>query len=107
MERVENAYLAPFTGNSGDLKLDPVPTSNYYYTVTGDTIQGENTDLGFYTEFKAQRYPIGLPVDIRNQTDVWGPISDNETQPNDFSQFLAPIKNFFNGIAEGFIGKKK
>jgi len=52
------------------LALKPA-TPQYYYTITGDVVQGDNKKAPQYTQYATSRFPINEPADIATQLTAW------------------------------------
>lgn len=105
---MNNNNFAPFGKFSGDLNnTRTVPTGEYYYNATGDVVPGSNTNVQQFSEFNYQpaRYPIGTPIDVRTQNDVWDSNTSSEATPI-WDAVVAPVINFFQGVVENFTGKR-
>ena len=110
MDIIENKWLSPFGEFQGDFSKNPVPTGEYYYSATGDVMPGSNTNIQQFSEFNYQpvRYPVGTPIDVRTQSDVWdvNPPNEPEASPvwDAALSVVAPVIDFFQGVVENFTG---
>jgi len=53
----------------------------YYYTVTGDVVQGDNKTSQEYTSYTSARFPLGEPGDIVTQMSGWEKPIEGEISP--------------------------
>lgn len=109
MERIDNQRLAPYGSFPGDYPSEIVPTSQYFYSVTGDVIPGSNVNPNLLQEYSVPS-PMGTATDIRNQVYSWdlaSPETEAEASWDLGLNFVAPVVNFFQNVVESFTGGKK
>lgn len=61
--------------------MNPALKPDYYYTITGDVVMGNNKNSQQFTAYAESRFPINVPQDIWTQAEGWGPSVQGKISP--------------------------